>query len=70
MAHGVPTLRNPWSLTIVFPQPAETIVARYQLACNDGQAHAIVMPSVTDELIGRFASDYSSWWRSTTSHGQ
>ena len=60
----VPVLLNPYSLTVVFPQPSEAVVRRYQLACNLGEAHAIVMPSVTEALLARFISDYLEWWRS------
>jgi histidine decarboxylase len=59
---GVPVLRNSHSLTIVFPQPSEDIVLRYQLACHRGEAHAIIMPNVTAKLIDRFAADYLGWW--------
>ena len=62
-AADVPVLCNPYSLTVVFPQPGEAIVRTYQLACNKGEAHAIVMPNVTDALIGRFVSDYLAWWK-------
>ena len=60
---GVPVLRNPHALTVLFPQPSEAIVRTYQLACHRGQAHAIVMPNVTDALIDRFLKDYLAWWR-------
>ncbi len=65
-ASDVPVLCNPYSFTVVFPQPGEAIVRTYQLACNKGEAHAIVMPNVTDTLISRFVADYLAWWR--TSH--
>ena len=61
-AASVPVLRNPLSLTVVFPAPAEAIVRKYQLACDKGQAHAIVMPNVGDALIDRFLGDYLRWW--------
>ena len=60
---GVPVLLNPFSLTVVFPEPSETIVNTYQLACHRGQAHAIVMPNVTEALLSRFAGDYLVWWQ-------
>ena len=63
-AAGVPVLRNPLSLTVVFPEPGESIVRTYQLACHRGEAHAIVMPNVTDALLDRFLADYLGWWRS------
>ena len=59
---GVPVLLNPFSLTAVFPEPGETIVKTYQLACCRGEAHAIVMPNVTDALLSRFVKDYLGWW--------
>ena len=62
---GVPVLCNPHSLTVVFPQPSEAIVRTFQLACNKGEAHAIVMPNVTDALIGRFVADYLAWWKTS-----
>lgn len=52
-----------FGLTVVFPQPSESIVKMYQLACYHGEAHAIVMPNVGDELLDRFVNDYSSWWQ-------
>jgi histidine decarboxylase len=62
-AAGVPVLRNPYALTLLFPEPSESIVRTYQLACYRGEAHAIVMPSVTDTLLDRFLDDYLAWWR-------
>ena len=63
-----PTL-SPYSFTVVFPQPGEAIVRTYQLACNKGEAHAIVMPNVTDTLISRFVSDYLAWWKASQRQG-
>jgi histidine decarboxylase len=62
---GVPVLLNPFSLTVVFPQPCEGIVKTYQLACSKGEAHAIAMPNVTDKLMGRFTAEYLDWWRAS-----
>ena len=59
---GVPVLLNAHSLTLVFPKPAEAIIKEYQLACYRYDAHAIVMPSVSDSLIARFLYDYFEWW--------
>jgi histidine decarboxylase len=63
-AQDIPVLLNPHAITVVFPEPAQAIVKKYQLACHRKLAHAIIMPNVTDNLIERFASDYISWWRS------
>jgi hypothetical protein len=59
----MPVLRNRLALTVVFPEPADPIVRRYQLACHRGEAHAIVMQNVTDALLDRFLADYRTWWR-------
>jgi histidine decarboxylase len=64
---GVPVLLNEHSLTVVFPQPSEDIVKRYQLACYKGEAHVVVMPNVTSALLARFLADYLDWWE-TMSH--
>ena len=60
---GVPVLLNPFSLTLVFPEPDDAIVRRYQLACRGGEAHAIVMPSVSEALLEQFEANYLSWWK-------
>jgi histidine decarboxylase len=67
---GVPVQRNPVSLTVVFPSPSEAIVGKYQLACDKGQAHAIVMPNVGDGLIDRFLAEYRAWWREVSPLGE
>lgn len=60
-ASGVEVLCNPYSMTVVFPEPELGLVKTYQLACYKGQAHAIVMPNVTEALLDRFAADYVRW---------
>jgi histidine decarboxylase len=60
-AAGVDVQYNAWGMTVVFPEPDADMVKTYQLACNKGRAHAIVMPSVTDALISRFEADYLRW---------
>jgi histidine decarboxylase len=59
---NIPLLCNPSSITVLFPQPSEPIVNTYQLACSRGDAHAIVMPNVTQTLIDNFVRDYTAWW--------
>jgi histidine decarboxylase len=61
-ASDVPAYCNPHSLTVVFPQPAESIVKTYQLACYKGEAHVVAMPNVTQALLDRFIDDYVAWW--------
>ena len=58
---GAQVLCNPHSLTVVFAQPDEAMVRTYQLACDKGLAHAIVMPSVSDALLDRFVDDFQAF---------
>jgi histidine decarboxylase len=60
-ALGMPVLCNPFSLTVVFPEPPAGIVRRYHLACQNGQARAVIMPSVTDTVLAQFLADYTAW---------
>jgi histidine decarboxylase len=61
-AQGVPVLLNPFSLTVLFPEPDPATVKRFQLSCSGGQAHAIVMPNVGDAQVRRFRGAYLAWW--------
>ncbi len=58
---GADVLCNPHSLTVVFDQPDDDLVQRYQLACQNGRARAVVMPNVTTALLRNFVADYSDW---------
>jgi histidine decarboxylase len=60
-AQGVPVLLNPFSLTVLFPEPDPATVKRFQLSCSGGQAHAIVMPNVGDGQLRRFREAYLAW---------
>ena len=62
-ASGADVLCNPHSVTVVFNEPEPQIVNKYQLACKNGQARAIVLPSVTDDLLDQFVGEYSNWQR-------
>jgi histidine decarboxylase len=61
-AQGVPVLLNPFSLTVLFPEPDPSAVKRFQLSCTGGQAHAIVMPNVGEDQLRRFREAYLAWW--------
>jgi histidine decarboxylase len=60
-AMGAAVLCNPHALTVVFDAPDQRLLAKYQLASHRGLAHAIVMPSVTDDLLNEFVADYGDW---------
>lgn len=48
---GVSAWRNPDSITVNLPQPAEHIRLKWQLALENGWCHIICMPNVTKEQI-------------------
>lgn len=56
-ALGIEAWRNPAALTVVFPQPAAAIRARWQLASSGGLSHVICMPHVTRRHIDRLLQD-------------
>ncbi len=57
VAAGVAAWRNPYSLTVVFPRPPESVALRWQLAQHESIAHIIVMPHVTKAHIDEFVKD-------------
>jgi histidine decarboxylase len=63
-SQGIPVLHNPYSLTVVFPEPSDDIVRLYQLACNAGEAHAVIMPNIGDAQLAQFEKHYRGWWES------
>ena len=65
-AKGVPVMHNPWSLTVLFPEPDASIVKRFQLSCVGNQAHAIIMPNVEQLRLQRFLDSYLTWWQEQT----
>jgi len=59
---GIRAHVHPWSNTVYFPRPAETVVSKYALACCDypdlgSLAHVVVMQYFTPEIIERFVED-------------
>lgn len=52
--------RNPNTITVVFPEPAEAIRKKWQLASEQGMSHIICMPNVTkvqiDEVVAAIAA--------------
>lgn len=49
-----PVRRHPHAATVVFPKPAESLCARWQLHVEGNAAHVVVVPRVTRELLARF----------------
>lgn len=54
---GIEAWRNENAITVVFEVPNPEIVAKYQLACEDGYTHVICMPNVTFEQIDELIAD-------------
>ncbi|MCU7548549.1 histidine decarboxylase [Chitinophagaceae bacterium LB-8] len=54
---GIAAWRNPDAITVVFPQPAEKICRKWQLASENGFSHIICMPGVTKQQIDSFVDD-------------
>ena len=54
---GVDAWRNPNAITIVFPEVAEAVKEKWQLATADGKTHLICMPNVRKDQIDQFLGD-------------
>jgi len=59
-AIGIAAWRNLSSITVVFPEPDETVRKKWQLASEGGMSHIICMPNVTrqqiDEVVAEIAA--------------
>lgn len=54
---GVKAWRHRNSVTVVFPRPAASIIARWQIAPSEEIAHIITMPHVTTSMIDELVAD-------------
>jgi histidine decarboxylase len=54
---GHPCLLNPFSNTVVFKVPSDTVVSKWQLAKQDGWAHVITMQNISKEKLDEFVAD-------------
>lgn len=57
---GIPAWRNKNSITVVFPRPADSLIAKWQIAPYGDIGHLITMPHVTRAMIDSFVKDYVS----------
>jgi hypothetical protein len=62
---GVPAGCNTFSITVWFPRPPDGF--GFSLVYKDSDAHVIIMPQVTDELLDEFTDKYLAWWNSSRS---
>lgn len=54
---GIDAWRNPQALTVVFPQPPDSVREKWQLASASGFSHLICMPHVRREQIDELIRD-------------
>ncbi len=54
---GIEARRNKAALTVVFPQPHESVCEKWQLATADGIAHIVCMPHLTKQQIDALLAD-------------
>jgi len=59
-AIGVDAWRNPFALTVVFPRPADSVLAKWQIAVHRRRAHIITMQTVRREQIDEFVEDLAA----------
>jgi len=52
--------RNNNSIIVILTRPKEEVVKKWQLACEKGVSHVVVMPHVTKKLIDEFVSDVTT----------
>ena len=55
---GIDAWRLPNALTIVFPEPSQTLQKKWQLATARGMSHIMTMPTVTKEQVDKFVTDF------------
>ncbi len=54
---GLPAWRNPNSVTVLFPRPAQDVMSKWQLAPHRDIAHLITMPHVTRDMVDELVDD-------------
>ncbi len=52
--------RNPDALTVLIAQPSPALIAKWQLASQDGWSHIICMPGVTKKRVDDFVADLAA----------
>ena len=55
---GIKAWRNPYAITVVFPRPADAVVAKWQIAVHEDIGHLLVMPNITRQQIDALIADY------------
>jgi histidine decarboxylase len=56
-AHAIPAWRHPNSITVVFPRPADSVIAHWQMAPFQNIAHLITMPHLTPAVVDRVINE-------------
>ena len=55
--YGIAAWRHKNSVTVVFPRPTDSVIARWQIAPSRDIAHIITMPHVTRDMVDRLVAD-------------
>jgi len=66
---GVEAWRNPFAITVVFPRPPESVLAKWQIAVHGDRAHIITLQSVKTEQIDELVADIAAARREQASGG-
>lgn len=56
---GVSAWAHPYSNTVVFPRPSETLIKKWHLASQGDISHVILMPGIDTKIIDNFIQDLS-----------
>lgn len=59
---SVPTIYNPFAITVTFPQPPDELCEKYSLVSQEGMSHIITMPHVTELRLSEFCQEYVLWF--------
>lgn len=54
---GYKAWRHPHAITVIIPRPSKSIIRKWQIAVNGNDAHIIIRPDVTTEIIDEFVTD-------------
>ena len=57
---GIKAWRNPGTVTIIIPRPADSVCYKWQLAVQDDIAHVMTMPHVTEDDVYEIIKDIKS----------
>lgn len=57
---GVTAWKNENAITVVFPQPSQKVIQKWQLATESGRSHILCMPGISKETIDLLIADMAT----------